>query len=385
MHRAARLVLAVVAMFPFSGLYGASIDLRLVADALDRPLAMAHAGDGSGRLFIVEQVGRIRVVDGSALMPTPFLDITPLVSCCQERGLLGLAFHPDYEVNGQFYVNYTDPRGDTRIVRYTVSPDPSLADPASAAVLLVIQQPFGNHNGGQLAFGPDGYLFIAVGDGGSAGDPFDNGQNGLSLLGKILRIDVDSGTPYAIPVDNPFRFDPGARDEVWATGLRNPWRFSFDRLTGDLFVADVGQNAWEEVNFEPVTSAGGNNYGWRRMEGAHCFDPQSGCGEEGFVLPILEYSHAEGCSVTGGFRYRGSQIPELFGHYVFGDFCSGRIWSATVDEGGLWTRSELLSTSLSISSFGEDEAGELYVVDLGGAVYRFERDSDIGQGELGSR
>lgn len=371
-------------MFPVSGVYGASIGLRLVADGLDRPLAITHAGDGSGRLFIVEQVGRIRVLDGSALAPTPFLDITPLVSCCQERGLLGLAFHPDYEVNGQFYVNYTDRSGDTRIVRYIVTPDPSLADPGSATVLLAIEQPFANHNGGQLAFGPDGYLFIAVGDGGSGGDPFDNGQNGFSLLGKILRLDVDAGTPYAIPVDNPFRFDPGARDEVWATGLRNPWRFSFDRLTGDLFIADVGQNAWEEVNFEPVTSAGGNNYGWRRMEGSHCFDPSAGCAEERFVLPILEYSHAEGCSVTGGFRYRGSQIPELFGIYVFGDFCSGRIWSATVDEAGLWTRSELLGTSLAISSFGEDEAGELYVVDLGGAVYRFERTPDMGQGELGS-
>jgi glucose/arabinose dehydrogenase len=359
------------ALFVASSGQAAPVNLRPVVEGLERPVAMTPAGDGSGRLFIVQQGGEILVFDGSQLLGVPFLDLSSLVSGGSEQGLLGLAFHPDYETNGFFYVDYTDVSGDTRVARYRVSPDPNVADPASGVVILAIAQPFTNHNGGQLAFGPDGNLWIAVGDGGSAGDPMNNAQNGNSLLGKILRIDVDGALPYRIPVDNPFRANAGVRDEIWALGLRNPWRFSFDRLTGDLFIADVGQGQWEEVDFEPVTSPGGRNYGWRRMEGAHCYNPSSGCSDASLTLPVMEYSHQEGCSITGGYRYRGAEVPALFGTYLFGDYCSGRIWGGTLDPvSGAWTRTELLDSALSISSFGEDENGELYVADLSGTIYR---------------
>lgn len=349
----------------------APIHLRTVVEGLERPVAVVNAGDGRGRLFIVQQSGEIRIFDGARLMTAPFLDLSPIVSCCGERGLLGLAFHPSYETNGIFYVDYTDLAGDTRVARYQVSTDPDVADPASGVVLLSIDQPFSNHNGGQLAFGHDGKLWIGAGDGGSGGDPQGNAQNGNSLLGKILRIDVDSALPYGIPSDNPFVDDPGVRDEIWALGLRNPWRFSFDRANGDLFIADVGQGSWEEIDFEPVTSPGGRNYGWRRMEGAHCYNPSNDCNDGSLTLPILEYSHAEGCSVTGGYRYRGAEMPDHDGTYFFGDYCSGRIWGGTLEETtGNWARTEVLDSSLSISTFGEDENGELYVADLDGTLYR---------------
>ncbi len=350
----------------------APVNLRPVVQGLEKPVSLAHAGDGSGRLFIVQQGGEILVFDGFQLLSTPFLDLSSLVSTGSEQGLLGLAFHPDYETNGFFFVNYTDLAGDTQIVRFTVSADPNVADPASAAPLLFVDQPFSNHNGGQLAFGPDGKLWIGLGDGGSANDPGDRGQSGNTLLGKILRIDVDQGLPYAIPADNPFLDDAAVRDEIWDLGLRNPWRFSFDRLTGDLFIADVGQNNWEEVNFEPVGSRGGRNYGWRRMEGNHCFIPSTNCNDGSLVVPVLEYSHAAGnCSITGGYRYRGTAMPEHFGKYFYGDFCSGRIWGGVeTAETGSFTATDLLDSDISISTFGEDEAGELYVADLGGTVYR---------------
>jgi hypothetical protein len=350
----------------------APVNLRLSVGGLEKPVVVTHAGDGSGRLFIAQQTGQIRVYNGVELLPLPFLDLSSMVSTGQEQGLLGLAFHPNYETNGFFFVNFTDPSGDTRIVRFSVSADPNVANPASAAEILFVDQPFANHNGGQLAFGPDGMLWIGLGDGGLAGDLFNLAQDGNHLLGKMLRIDVNQGFPYAIPGDNPFVNDPAVRDEVWALGLRNPWRFTFDRLTGDRFIADVGQGEWEEVNYEPASSPAGRNYGWRRMEGTHCFNPGSNCNDGTLVLPVLEYSHAQGCSVTGGYRYRGIEMPNQFGTYFYGDFCSGFIWGGTeTPETGTWSSTVLLESGLSISTFGEDEAGELYVADLGGgAVYR---------------
>ncbi len=354
------------------------LQLVEVATGLDRPLIVTHSGDGSGRLFIGEQEGRIRVVQGGQLLATPFLDLTALASCCGEQGLLGLAFHPDYAGNGMLYVDYTDTSGTTVVARYQVSAgDPNLADPASALVLLTQSQPFANHNGGHLAFGPDGYLYVALGDGGSAGDPLDSGQDLGTLLGKILRLDVDRddfpadpGRNYGIPPSNPFVGDPAARPEIWARGLRNPWRFSFDRLTGDLWVADVGQNQWEEVDLQPASSPGGENYGWRLMEGTHCYDPPTGCNDGSLTLPVLEYSHSQGCSITGGFVYRGPSYPNLRGTYLFADYCTGAVSGAVADGGGGWTASTLLQTGFLVTTFGQDEAGELYLSDYQAATGR---------------
>jgi glucose/arabinose dehydrogenase len=347
------------------------ISLEPVANGLDRPLFVTHAGDGSGRLFIIEQPGRIRIYKEGGLLSRPFLDIGPQISCCGEQGLLGLAFHPRYAENGSFYINYTNRQGNTVVARYQVSDDPDVASPGGAVTLMTISQPFPNHNGGCLQFGPDGFLYIATGDGGAGGDPFNNSQDLQSRLGKVLRIDVDAGPTFGIPPDNPFVGQPGL-DEIWASGLRNPWRFSFDRATGDLFIGDVGQGAWEEVDFQPAGSPGGKNYGWRVMEGTHCFSPPRDCNTAGLTLPIHEYSHAEGCSVTGGYVYRGSRIPTLVGTYIFGDYCTATIWGLKRNDAGVWERTELLQTDFrrSLSSFGEDEAGEVYVCDLGGGVYR---------------
>jgi len=346
------------------------LSLELVADGFSRPVVLNHAGDGSGRLFVVEQQGRIRIVDGGV-----FLDVASLVdSSGNEQGLLGLAFHPDFDSNGFFFVNYTHDPGSgqdvTRVSRFEVSAgDPDIADPSSETIILEFEQPASNHNGGDLHFGPDGYLYIATGDGGGARDQFQNAQNLGSLLGKLLRIDVDGGAPYAIPGGNPFVGVGNALDEIWAYGLRNPWRFSFDRLTGDLFIADVGQTQVEEIDLQPASSAGGENYGWSCMEGDLTvnFNP---CDGSPLTAPILVYNHDLGCSVTGGYRYRGS-IFALRGFYVFGDFCTGRIWFASESDGE-WSADEWADTDISISSFGEDEDGELYVVDLGrGELYRF--------------
>jgi glucose/arabinose dehydrogenase len=348
------------------------LDLIPVARGLSAPLHVTHAGDGSGRLFVVEKAGRIRIISDGGLLREPFLDISPIVlSRASEQGMFAVAFHPDYRANGIFFVHYTDQGGDTALVRYRVSADPSRADPASATKILGVEQPAANHNGGQIAFGPDGYLYIGLGDGGGAGDPQGNGQNRGSLLGKILRLDVDRGDPYGIPSDNPFRTTAGARPEVWAQGLRNPWRFSFDRATGDLFIADVGQGILEEVDFQPGASKGGENYGWNSMEGSRCFRPTTGCNRAGLALPIAEYSHDLGCSITGGFRYRGQAVPTFGTTYFFGDYCSGRLWGLAPGPGGTWNLAQLLDTKLGISSFGEDEQGEIYVTDLGaGEVYR---------------
>ncbi|MEA2621992.1 MAG: hypothetical protein QOH61_902, partial [Chloroflexota bacterium] len=327
--------------------------------------------DGSGGLLVVEQAGTIRVVaaDGS-VQADPFLDISKRVLAGGEQGLLGLALHPDYEANGRFFVDYTRrPDGATVIAEFTANE--GIGDPGSGRVLLTIPQPFANHNGGMVAFDRAGMLVIGMGDGGSGGDPQGNGQNPQALLGKLLRIDVDGGDPYAIPPDNPFATSAGALPEIWALGMRNPWRFSFDRETGDLFVGDVGQGAWEEIDAEPAL-AGGRNYGWNVMEGTHCFGSSS-CNQEGLTLPVAEYDHGSGCAVTGGYVYRGSAFPALRGGYVLSDACTGSLWVLSAAD-AIATGSAPLAlageTGLSVSSFGEDDAGELYVVDLGGSILK---------------
>jgi glucose/arabinose dehydrogenase len=328
------------------------------------PVGIAHAGDGSGRIFVVEQGGRIRIVKNGVLLTTPFLDISTRISSGGERGLLGLAFPPDYATKGYFYVNYTNPAGNTVIARFVRSAsNADTADPASEQIIITIGQPFENHNGGQLNFSPrDGQLYVGMGDGGSAGDPGNRAQNPVELLGKILRLDVESGRPYAytVPASNPFLNRAGFRPEIWAIGMRNPWRFSFDRLTADLFIADVGQGLFEEIDFQTGQSAGGENYGWRIMEGIHCFNPNP-CTQAGLTLPIHEYNHSAGdCSVTGGYVYRAAQFPRMQGLYLFGDFCSGRIWGLRF-ENNAWTNALLLDNSFQLSAFGEDEAGNVFV------------------------
>lgn len=354
----------------------ASLVFRLVpvVQGLRRPTHVTNAGDGSGRLFVVEQAGRVRIVRDGRLLTHPFLDITTLVgSRASEQGLLSIAFHPRFAENGAFFVNYTNRDGHTVIARYRVSAtNPDRADPSSAATLLMIEQPAANHNGGLLKFGPDGYLYIGTGDGGAAGDPWGNAQRLDTLLGKLLRIDVDGAPPYAIPPDNPMLNRAGARPEIWAYGLRNPWRFSFDRATGDLFIADVGQNTLEEVNFQPFGSPGGVNYGWNIMEGDRCFRAQR-CDRTGLELPVAVYGHRSpegGCSITGGYVYRGRAFPQLSGTYFYADYCSGNLWDLRAD-GGRWTSALLATFPIRPSSFGEDEHGELYLTDHGGGgLYR---------------
>jgi glucose/arabinose dehydrogenase len=326
---------------------------------LQRPVDLQP--DGSGRLFAVEKVGRIRIIEKDQLLEAPFLDITDRVgSRSNEQGLLGLAFHPQYGENGRFFVNYTDLNGDTVIARFHVSEDPNLADPNSEVKLLGVDQPAANHNGGVLAFGPDGYLYAGLGDGGSQGDPNGNAQNTAVLLGKILRLDVDSAEPYTIPADNPFG------SEVWAYGLRNPWRLSFDKATGDLYIADVGGSQWEEVDVLPAGSPGGKNFGWDHREGAHDFE---GGGPEGMVDPVAEYSHPEGgCSITGGYVYRGA-MPEWDGIYLYGDYCTGFVWGL-LNTGNAWETQQLYDLDVTITSFGQDPSGELYLVSDNGGIYR---------------
>lgn len=349
----------------------ATLVLTKIVEGLAQPTFVTHAGDGSGRLFVTERAGRIRIVVNGQLAADPFLDITDRVgSSSTEQGLLSVVFHPQYRSNGFFFVDYTDKDGNTVVARYRVSSNPDRGDPSSETKILGVEQPYPNHNGGQLAFDRNGYLYIGMGDGGGAGDPHGNGQRRDVLLGKLLRIDVDKRLPYEIPADNPFAGKEGFRPEIWALGLRNPWRFSFDRQTGDLFIADVGQGEYEEVDLEPAGSGGGRNYGWNTLEGAHCFEPASGCDQTGTVPPITEYSHDAGCSITGGYRYRGRLAPAFAGRYFFGDYCSGRIWSLHQAGSDEWIKTELLQTSYNMSSFGEDEAGEIYLVTLDGGLYR---------------
>jgi glucose/arabinose dehydrogenase len=347
------------------------VSVELVTGGVREPTHVASASDGSGRLFIVERAGRILIVRDGRVLPRPFLDIQSRVgSRFDEQGLLSVAFHPRFAENGYFFVNFTDRNGDTTIERYAVSRDPDVADPGSHALILAIPQPAPNHNGGLLLFGPDGYLYVGMGDGGGAGDQFRNAQNTRTLLGKMLRIDVDAAFPYGIPPDNPLVGRGEARSEIWAYGLRNPWRYSFDRATGELYIADVGQFAIEEVHLQP-TGRGGQNYGWPIMEGSQCYPERRTCDTSGLEIPIAQYDHALGCAITGGYVYRGVAYPLARGAYFFADFCSGRIWSLHRGADGAWQQTQMLDTSLSISSFGEDDAGELYVVSLEqGGLYR---------------
>jgi uncharacterized protein (TIGR03437 family) len=328
-----------------------------VVEGLQSPTMLTSARDGSGRIYVVEQQGRIRILRDGRLLDRPFLDINSKVLSGGERGLLSVAFPPGYASKGYFYIDYTDqPNGNTVVARYRITSDPELADPASEQILFTVTQPFANHNGGMLAFSPhDGHLYIGMGDGGSAGDPQNNGQNPQSLLGKLLRMDTESGNPAPSP-------------EIWALGLRNPWRFSFDRDTGDLWVGDVGQDRYEEIDFQPAATGAGVNYGWRRMEGLHCYE--TGCSMDGLTLPVFEYDHSQGCSVTGGYLYRGKRWPALRGWYIFADYCSGNLWALQLQNSAAAAQI-VMRSGFNITSFGEDEQGELYFADAGeGAIYQ---------------
>jgi len=398
--RCALSILAVLSSLPFTGCGGASdstspdpvttpspggscsatpvsgqpaLRVDLVVSGLERPVDLQTPGDRS-RLFVLEQRGRIRLLRGRTLVATPFLDITDRVgSGGSEQGLLGLAFHPRFPENGRFFVNYTDRRGDTHIAEFRAAASADTADPGTERTILTQDQPFSNHNGGQLAFGSDGFLYIGLGDGGSGGDPLGSGQDLGSLLGKLLRIDVDAAQPYGVPGSNPFLSRTGARPEIWALGLRNPWRFAFDRLTGDLFIGDVGQGAVEEVDAEPAPRRGGQNYGWNFTEGSRCFSPSSGCPTAGITFPVLEYGHGDGCSITGGVVYRGCRMPGYAGTYFYGDFCTGFVRSFRLEGGRATDARDFTSqvgTRRNLAAFGLDAEGEVYLLELSGSVYQ---------------
>lgn len=349
-----------------------TLKLQEVASGLNNPVYVTSPS-GDARLFVVEQQGRIRIIEDGQIVTTPFLDIASRVGSGGERGMLSVAFHPQYRTNGFLYVYFTGTSGEIRIERFTVSSNANQADAASSKVILTVAHPRTNHNGGLAMFGPDGMLYLGLGDGGGGGDPDRNGQNQTTLLGKLLRIDVNSGDPYSIPSGNPFAGRSDARQEIWAMGLRNPWRYAFDRSAGRLYVADVGQDAIEEVNVVTATRAG-VNYGWNVVEGSTCYNASS-CSKSGFELPVLEYSHANGqCSVTGGFVYRGSAMPELAGAYFYSDYCAGWIRSFTYINGALSDQRDWgLGNVGAITSYGEDSSGELYLTSSTGRVYKFIR------------
>jgi glucose/arabinose dehydrogenase len=347
------------------------VGLQEIASGLAFPVYLTSP-PADDRLFVLEKDGRIRVIKGGVLLGAPFLDITDLVSKANEQGLLGLAFAPDYAASGRFIVHYTDQNGDTRISSFRVSADPDRADPGSELPILEAEQPFVNHNGGQVLFGPDGFLYIGLGDGGSSGDPGGRAQSLEDLLGSILRIDVGAAGSYTVPPDNPFVGTTGARPEVWSYGLRNPWRFSFDRATGDLYIADVGQGDWEEVNYAAAADVGagrGVNYGWNIMEGAHCFDADT-CDQTGLTPPVVEYGHDEGCSITGGYVYRGAAVPALQGHYLYADYCRGWVRSFQAGNPSAGMDRPTLEPGGNITSFGEDASGEVYIVTADGRVFK---------------
>ena len=383
----------------FSLLIGSEIAVLKVAKVPAKALYLTQPIGEEDRLFILNQKGKIFIIKNGKTLKNPFLDITDRVHGSltpgSEEGLLGLAFHPRYKKNGFFYVNYVNKKDTSIVSRFSVTSNPDLADPSSEKVLLTVPQPFGNHNGGHLAFGPkDNMLYIAFGDGGKSGDPYNNSQDLNTFLGSILRIDVDNGEPYSIPKDNPFYNQKNKKGEIFCYGLRNPWRFSFDRVTSDLLIGDVGQNKWEEVNWNTWNDAKGANYGWRIMEADHCFNPEDFCDTTGLIMPVHEYpnnaaymrilmgmdeSEATGCSVTGGYVYRGNKNSSLWGTYIFGDYCTGRIWAFKYKNGKISNfqniRKKLKKNSkdlpLFIASFGEDNSGELYVVDYLGTIYKF--------------
>ena len=353
----------------------AGVGLQEVASGLGFPLFLTSPPGDNARLFVVEKTGRIRIVRNGSLLSKPFLDVSSKVSNGSEQGLLGLAFHPGYASNGRFVINYTDGSGDTRISVFQVSANPDVADPASEQVILTVDQPYSNHNGGMVAFGPDGKLYLGMGDGGSGGDPQGNGQNRNALLGKILRVEVSATGQLSVPSDNPFVGQSGIRPEIWSYGVRNPWRFSFDRQTRDFYMADVGQNAREEIDLSTSATQFGRglNYGWNRMEGTACYSPSSGCNQSGLTLPVLDYGHSDGCSVTGGYVYRGQDVPALSGLYFYADYCEGWVRSFRWNGNAAADQREwaALKPGGQISSFGEDARGELYVMTAGGKVFRF--------------
>lgn len=360
----------VVAQETAPNLAAFDLELEQISGGLNQPVFLVDPDDGTGRLFLVEQSGAVRVVQENLLLDVPLLNIAGQISTSSEQGLLSIALHPDFPVNGQLFVSYTDVDGNTAIERWSISADdPNIADPASAELILAVEQPAPNHNGGLIMFGPDGYLYIGLGDGGGQGDPSGNGQRLDTLLGKILRIDVDSTTgdlPYGIPADNPFIETDGARAEIWAYGFRNPWRFSFDRETGDLLVGDVGQGEIEEASLIPA-GEGGLNFAWNSKEGPNCY-AISPCEDNSFIEPFFWYDHGVGgCSIVGGYVYRGAAMPELNGAYITGDYCTGEVWAVNPETG---EHTEPILSGLNISSFAEDAAGEIYIVDLNGGIYR---------------
>ena len=373
----------------------------LIADGYKKPVFITSYPNNAKLLYIVEQAGLIKIINDGKKLSRPFFDINKRVvnpnRPGDERGLLGFAFHPNHTNNGKFYINYMDNDGNTIISEFSTNSE-LRADHKSERIILKLKQPYGNHNGGDIQFGPDGYLYISIGDGGKAGDPLNAGQDLSSLFGKIIRIDIEQ-KPYGIPKSNPFFGQKGKREEIWAWGLRNVWRFSFDKQTGDKYLADVGQNKWEEVNFEPASSKGGLNYGWRIMEANHCYDPKENCPTEGLIKPIIEYPNdanhpafafriieelsfsetdVEGCSVTGGYVYRGKKIKSMQGQYIFGDYCSGNIWTLKVVNGkaiNFKNRTEEINIgggefTTYISSFGQDSDGEIYIIDYNGGIYK---------------
>ncbi len=350
-----------------------SIALEPYAIVPGSPLAFAAPRDGSGRLLVAAKAGQVRILRGGVLNAEPMLDIAGLVSGGYEQGLLGIAVHPDFPADPRIVLDYTNLDGDTVVASYRLDPaDPDRLDPGSAQTILTVDQPFANHNGGAVAFGPAGFLYVALGDGGGGGDPMDNGERLDTLLGKILRLDVDApggGGAYAVPADNPFVAVDGARPEIWLTGLRNPWQMAFDRATGDLWIGDVGQNAWEEIDVARA-GIGGLDFGWDRMEGAHCFEPESGCPTDGLTLPVTEYGHALGCTIIGGSVYRGTAQPLLAGAYLFGDHCSGRLWAIPAMSDGPLDPVRVGTAGPGLAGFGEDEAGELYAANLDGTISR---------------
>lgn len=367
---------------------GTALHAVRIANGLTLPNTIAAPRLDPNRLFVVEKTGRIRLIKNGSLLPTAFLNLSAKVTpgsnnFGSEQGLLGLAFHPNYESNGRFFVNYTDLSGDTVVSRFQVSGNPDIAD-TTETILLTISQPFANHNGGNILFGPDGYLYVGMGDGGSGGDPLESGQTDATLLGKMLRLDVDVNTApfHAAPASNPHFGDPSPFDLIWAKGLRNPWRFSFDRANGDLYIADVGQGSWEEIDWVPGTSTGAENYGWDIFEGTHCYDPEPDfmmCpAPGGYVMPVVEYDHGVGCSTTGGFVYRGCAMPDLHGTYFYSDYCTAFIRTFEIS-GGAATNEQDRTADVapggglsidSVVSFGEDARGEMYIADQGGEIFK---------------
>jgi len=365
-----------------AALTSTSVKLTVVTSAVSQPVLATSARDGTGRLFIVEKTGKIRIVKDGSLLATPFLDLSASVSNGGEQGLLGLAFHPSYKTNRKLYVNYTDRSGNTVVREFRASTtNPDRVAGSTGRTIIRIAQPYANHNGGMIAFGRDGYLYIGMGDGGSGGDPGNRAQSTSTLLGKMLRINVNGKTStrnYTIPSSNPYVGRTG-RDEIWQRGLRNPWRFSFDRANGNLWIGDVGQNKYEEVDRAVRTTTGPGraiNWGWRVMEGFHCYRPATGCSTSGKKNPLLEYSHASDgrCAVTGGYVYRGKAIPALAGWYVYGDYCSGEVWAVPGTASSKPTPVRLLGTGSGrlVAGFGQDDAGELYLCDFNGTVYRID-------------